>query len=152
MKNQFDLVIQSQHLFTIDEDKFVKYIEDTNIEAQGIKVRCKFSDKIEEIMVKIKKECGLEGQFYIIEAQRLQNTYCQLLNPFNDIEGSELVSESALTHLSTWMLIVDSPELYTTLKPFAGKDSVPMVVKARFEGQEFFLKLYSNMLVANFID
>ena len=88
----------------------------------------------------------------MLEVQRLQNTYCQLLNPFGDIEASKLASESELTHLSTWMLIVDSPDLYSILKPFSGKDSVPMVVKARFEGQEFFLKLYSNMLVSKFID
>lgn len=70
----------------------------------------------------------------MIEVQRLQNTYCQLLNPFGDIEGSKQASESALTHLSTWMLIVDSPDDYTNFKLFAGKDSVPMVVKVRFEG------------------
>ena len=46
------------------------------------------------------------------------------------------------------MLIVDSPDDYTNLKLFSGKDSVPMVVKVRFEGQEFFMKLYSNMLVS----
>ena len=27
-----------------------------------------------------------------------------------------------------------------------------MVVKVRFEGQEFFMKLYSNMLVSKFIE
>jgi len=75
-----------------------------------------------------------------------------LLNPFGDIEGSKQASESALTHLSTWILIVDSLDDYTNLKHFAGKDSVPMVVKVRFEGKEFFLKLYSNMLVSKFIE
>ena len=70
----------------------------------------------------------------MLEVQRLQNSYCQLLHPFDDMEESKLASESKLTHLSTWVLFNQNPHDYELLKPIAGADSLPMELKARFEG------------------
>ena len=73
LKNQLDLVIQPSLLFSIDEQQgaFVKYIDDENIDAQGVKVRCQFTDTIAEVKDKIKAKMQIEGNFQMIEVQRL---------------------------------------------------------------------------------
>jgi hypothetical protein len=40
MENQVDIILQDETLFNIDEQSyFVKYIEDSQIEEQGFKLR-----------------------------------------------------------------------------------------------------------------
>jgi hypothetical protein len=52
----FDLVIQPAVLFGIDPaTKFVKYVDDENIDSQGVKVRCKFTDSLAEVKQKIRQ-------------------------------------------------------------------------------------------------
>lgn len=70
-----------------------------------------------------------------------------MLNPSDGIDEKKTIQDSPLTHLSTWMLFEDSPEIYHMLKPVAGPESLPMLVKVRFEGQDFTLSVYSSQTV-----
>lgn len=55
-------------LFTVDpETKFVSYIDDQDIERQGVAVRCKFSDKVAEIKNKVKEALQISGDFQMLE-------------------------------------------------------------------------------------
>jgi hypothetical protein len=50
LKDQLDILIQdkSAHFSVQEESMFVRYIEDKEPEAQGVKVRLRFSDTIEQ--------------------------------------------------------------------------------------------------------
>lgn len=51
-------------LFSVDpESKFVNYIDDENIEKQGVTVRCKFTDTVGQIKDKIKDTLQISGEF-----------------------------------------------------------------------------------------
>ena len=68
LKNQFDIFIQSSVLFTVDpETKFVSYIDDQDIEKQGVAVRCKFSDTVAEIKNKVKEALQISSDFQMLE-------------------------------------------------------------------------------------
>jgi hypothetical protein len=55
-------------LFTVDpETKFVSYIDDQDIERQGVAVRCKFSDTVAEIKNKVKEALQISGDFQMLE-------------------------------------------------------------------------------------
>ena len=63
-------------------------MDDGNYEDQGVKVRCCFTDTVEEIKEKVRKGCNIEEgkDFELIEAQRMRSTYCQLLNPLSKMQ------------------------------------------------------------------
>jgi len=66
-------------------------------------------------------------------------------------DETKTVGESAMTHLSTWLIFTESPEIFHLLKPACGPESLPMVLKVRFEGQDFTLNVYSSDTVGNFL-
>jgi hypothetical protein len=66
-------------------------------------------------------------------------------------DETKTVGESAMTHLSTWLIFTESPEIFHLLKPACGPESLPMVVKVRFEGQDFTLNVYSSDTVGSFL-
>lgn len=56
LKNQLDIIVQSQDLFEImDESYFVSYKKDQDFEDQGQKIRLKFTDTISEARIKIQE-------------------------------------------------------------------------------------------------
>jgi len=68
MKNQLDVIIQPSQLFNIDPaTRFVNYIDDENIESQGVKIRCKFTDTVLEVKDMIRQNLGIKGDFYMLE-------------------------------------------------------------------------------------
>ena len=48
-----------------------------------------------------------EANCEFIEVQRLQNSYLQFLNPVSSMADDKTARDADMTHLSTWMLIVD---------------------------------------------
>lgn len=72
LKNQFDIVIQPSVLFAIDsETNFVRYIDDENIDKQGVTVRCKFTDSVAQIADQVREKLAISGEFKMVEVQRL---------------------------------------------------------------------------------
>ena len=150
------MIIQdSSAIFSVDENDFVTYVEDGNYEEQGVKVRCCFTDTVQEIKEKIRKECGIgeDKDFELIEAQRMRSTYCQLLNPLSKMQPDAQAKDTELSHLSTWMLLMkdSQQEMIDRLLPRAGKKSYPVDIKVKIFGNELDMKLYSNMTVQEFL-
>ena len=55
--------------------------------------------------------------------------------------------DNDLTHLSTWMVIVNQPNLSLSLAEKSGKLTLPMSIKLIFAGTEVRRHVYSNMTV-----
>ena len=50
MENQFEIIVQDEALFKIESEHFfVSYIEDSQIEEQGIRVRARFNNTVGEL-------------------------------------------------------------------------------------------------------
>ena len=65
-------MVQPAVLFTIDPvTRFVKYLDDENLDAQGVKVRCKFSDSVADVKQKIRQALECETDYPMLEVQRL---------------------------------------------------------------------------------
>lgn len=63
------------------------------------------------------------------------------------MEGDKLAANTDLSNQSTWMLLVDQPELEARLLPFTGKKSVPIKVKVSAFGTDVELSLYTSSTV-----
>jgi hypothetical protein len=64
MKNQLDIIVQERHqVFDITDSDFpfVSYIKDKDFEQQGITIRLKFTDTIDEARSKIATSVGLDA-------------------------------------------------------------------------------------------
>lgn len=85
----------------------------------------------------------------MIEVQRLQNSYCQLLNPWDDFSGDQLIKDTKVTHLSCWILILESA-LSERLNLLTKDDALPMRIRATHAGTDFTLDVYSNMTLNDF--
>lgn len=153
MKNQLDIIVQERHqVFDITDTDFpfVSYIKDKDFEQQGITIRLKFTDTIDEARSKIATSVGLDAdQVRLIEVQRLQNSYCQLLNPWDEFSGSQLIKDTKVTHLSCWMLILE-PSLSFRLNLLTKDDALPMRIRVTHAGTEFLTDVYSNMTLIDF--
>ena len=60
------------------------------------------------------------------------------------MEDDAIAKDTEMSHLSTWMVVKDQPELASRLIPLAGKTSVPITVKLQCFGNEVELQLYSS--------
>lgn len=83
----------------------------------------------------------------MIEVQRLQNSYCQLLNPISSYEDSALIKDTKVSHLSCWMLIINDEDLSNELKKFTLDDALPVQIRVRYQDKEAVLNEYSNLTV-----
>jgi len=65
-------------IFNVDEHNFVTYVQDSDFEEQGTKIRCTFDMTVDQIREKVREACGLEAgkNFEMIEVQRLRTAYC----------------------------------------------------------------------------
>jgi len=88
----------------------------------------------------------------MIEVQRLQNSYCQLLNPLSDLSEDMLIKDTKVSHLSCWMLIVNNNELSSKLKKYTTDDALPIIIRVKYQEHEQILNEYSNLPVANLIE
>ena len=57
-----------------------------------------------------------------------------------------------MTHLGTWMLLVDKPDLVASLLPHTGPKSLPMTLTITAAGEEFERHLYSKLTVKEFLE
>lgn len=59
LKDQLDLIVQDEAFFEYDDESgFIKYVEDTNHDKQGIKVRMRFSDTVEKAKELVSEAVG----------------------------------------------------------------------------------------------
>ena len=86
----------------------------------------------------------------MIEVQRLHNSYCQLLNPFGEMDPTQQIKDTSITNLSTWMLTTEEG-LIPALAKFSKDDALPITVKVRFAAKEETRCIYSNMTVEDFM-
>jgi hypothetical protein len=80
--------------------------------------------------------------------QRLQNSYCQLLNPWNDFSGDQLLKDTKVTHLSCWILILE-PALSDRLNLLTKDDALPMRIRATHAATDFTIDVYSNITLTD---
>lgn len=83
----------------------------------------------------------------MIEVQRLQNSYCQLLNPLSSFDKNALIKDTKVTHLSCWMLIVNDEELCNKIKNFTSEDALPVHIRVKYQEKDVVLSEYSNLTV-----
>lgn len=153
LKNQFDLIVQPiETHFSVDENLFVKYINEEEIEEQGLKIRCQFTDTIFEIKEKVRAALGIEAdkKFDLIEVTQLQNKFCQLSNPMSEIDESKEVKDTAITHLSCWALSLDTEQM-SKLAKCTTEEAFPISVKIRSGDLEEVRHVYSNMALKEFM-
>ena len=72
----------------------------------------------------------------MIEVQPLQNTYCSLKRTLSKMDGSLQAKDVGFTNQSTWILLLNQPELAARLVPCSGLTSVPIVLKLSAFGQD----------------
>jgi hypothetical protein len=72
---------------------------------------------------------GLGQEFDMFEVNRLKSSFCQLINPFNKHENEKLVKDSKITHLSTWMIVRNNPDLASKLSNVTGEEVFPINVR-----------------------
>lgn len=84
----------------------------------------------------------------MIEVQRLQNSFCQLLNPLSSFDDSVLIKDTKVSHLSCWMLIDNDAELLSKeLIKFTTDDALPIQIRSKHQEKEVTLSKYSNLTV-----
>ena len=59
--------------------------------------------------------------------------------------------DTDMTHLSTWMLIIDNQALTDSLVPNAGQNSLPMTLKLHYGSKDVERHIYSNLTVKDFM-
>lgn len=76
-------------------------------------MRLEFTDTIDTIYQKAREHLNVtEAQkFNIIEVKPLQNGFCALLNPLSSFTGTSLAKDCGFTNQSTWIIVLDQPEL-----------------------------------------
>jgi hypothetical protein len=102
--------VQSEFFFEFNaETKFLQYKENANIDDQGEKVRLNFTDTVKEAKLKIQEAFRIEpgNYFDLIEVSRTKNGFCQVSNPMSLMDDSHTLSDAKVTHLSTWMIVMD---------------------------------------------
>ena len=70
LKNQLDIIVQDiSSIFKFSEGQFVQYIQDSQFEDQGLKLRLYFTDTVNSLRMKVVKALGLEPnhKFEMIE-------------------------------------------------------------------------------------
>ena len=65
----------------------------------------------------------------MIEVKLLQNSYCQLMNPLSAMENDKQAKDTEFTNKSTWMILVDQPELEARLMSCVGSKSIPITMR-----------------------
>lgn len=148
-------MLDSQVYFDIaDDTNFVQLRQpDQNILDQGTTLRLEFTDSVETIRQKIRShlQAPAEANINLIEVQPLQNTFCALKNPLSLLEGDKLAKDCGFQNQSTWMVLIDQPELEARLLPCAGVTSVPITVKLSAFGTDQEVNVYTNSTVQELI-
>ena len=67
------------------------------------------------------------------------------------MDEEKTARDTDMTHLSTWMLIVDNQDLSDSLVPIAGQNSLPMTLKLHYGGKDVERHIYSNLTVKEFL-
>ena len=108
---------------------------------------------MEAIKGKIKAHLNLaeNSQVNLIEMQLLKNSYCHLLNPMSEMKQDMMAKDTEFSNESTWMLLVDQPELEARLLPVVGKRSVPITMKLKSFGTEITLMHYTSFSVKDLV-
>jgi len=74
------------------------------------------------------------------------------LNPLSEVDPTKQIKDTAVSHLSTWVLLVDQPDEAANLTSVSGENSLPMTVKYRFGEKEGHLDVYAQMRVVDFVE
>ena len=74
------------------------------------------------------------------------------MNAISSVPGDKLAKDTFMTNLSTWMVLVDQPELEERLLPLVGTRSIPISLKLSSFGNEFELQMYTNSTLNSLLD
>ena len=74
------------------------------------------------------------------------------MNAISSVPGDKLAKDTFMTNLSTWMVLVDQPELEERLLPLVGTRSIPISLKLSSFGNEFELQMYTNSTLKSLLD
>lgn len=144
LKNFIELQIQTFELFDINDDALV--YKNTEVQAiqQGIPVKFRQSDTVEDLKNTITvtlideiEDVFTTHQVYI--AQPLSNKCAHLLKPLDSIENSKTLKESAIWHKACLLVLPRGDEVLERILDFTGEVCEPIIVNCYYEGDKFSL-------------
>lgn len=75
-----------------------------------------------------------------------------MLNPWSNFDDAQLISDTPISHMSCWLLLIDEPDFAQTLQPLTTDDALPMEVRVRHQSNESTHRLYSNETLKSFME
>ena len=108
LKTQFDLCVQQESLFEMEEtkmgDPLLKYKSEEGFQKQGIEMRFRFTDEIKTVLEKVKEVYDIKDQFAMYEICLDKNGYNRVLNSITSTgadtieQANKILGDNKISH------------------------------------------------------